>query len=384
MAEHGRLKGFFFAYFAYVGIFSPYLSLYLADGGFSVVQIGLLMSLPQWMRIIAPPFWGWLADSGGRPDRLMRLSSVLTLAAVLVLPLASGSGLLATGALLALLFFVSAAQVPIGEARTLVATQGDPGAYGRIRLWGSIGFIGGVALVGPLLDSLGTATLPIWMGLALLLLTVIVWPASAPAPVSSVPEVVTRLRDRLREVRVVAFFVANFLMIFAHASYYVLYSLFLEQHGYSKASIGAFWTIGVVAEVVLFRWQQVLFVRFAAMSLLAFSIGLAAIRFTMIGSSDGSLWILLSAQLLHAFTFGLHHSAVMKVLHQWFGAKQQAQAQALYVTLAYGLGGALGGLFVSALWAQVSPAAAFYGAAAASLIGLVTMVFCLRPAVRPQ
>ncbi len=367
-----------------MGIFSPYLSLYLADGGFSVAQIGFLMSLPQWMRIVAPPFWGWLADAGGRADRLMRVSSVLTLLAVIVLPWATDAGIYGVALLLSVLFFVSAAQVPIGEARTLAATQGDSGAYGKIRLWGSIGFVGGVALVGPALDKLGTHTLPLWMSLALVLLVVIVWPASAEAGAGQPRVSLVRLRDRLREIRIAAFFVANFLMIFAHAAYYVLYSLYLEEHGYSKTSIGALWTLGVIAEIVLFRCQHLLFTRFSALALLAFSIAVAALRFALIGGSTGMLSVLLAAQVMHAFTFGLHHSAVMKLLHQWFDPRQQARAQALYITLAYGLGGALGGLVVSALWVRVSPAAAFYGAGVAAFVGLLATGFCMSRAPKER
>jgi len=378
LSDTTRLKGFFFAYFAYVGMFSPYLSLYLADAGFSVAQIGILMSLPQWMRIIAPPFWGWLSDSRGRPDQLMRLSSVLTLCAVFVLHGTIDFGIWIVGLVLAALFFVSAAQVPIGEAQTLRITEGDSGEYGKIRLWGSIGFILGVASLGPLLDALGTQTLPFWMAGALMLLIAVVWSVKAEAAPAVTSVSIMRMRDRLRQTHIAAFFVANFLMIFAHAAYYVLYSLFLEEQGYSKTAIGALWTLGVVAEVALFRWQRHLFERFSALGLLGFSIAVAAGRFMLIGGSDGLLWLLLLAQLLHAITFGLHHSAVMKILHQWFDVQQQARAQALYITLAYGLGGAVGGLVVSALWVQVSPAGAFYGAGIAAGIGAICTGIAIR------
>ncbi len=387
MSDTARLKAYFFAYFAYVGIVSPYLSLYLADVGYTVAQIGVLLSLPQWMRIVAPPFWGWLADTGGRADRLMRISGVLTLLAVLMLPVLAQFGFAATALALALLFFVSAAQMPIGEARTLAVTDGDADAYGKIRLWGSVGFIGAVALVGLALDRFGTATLPTWMALVLAALLVIIWSLPKEGAPSAARQVLVRLRDRLRERSVAAFFIANFLMLFAHAAYYVLFSLFLEAQGYSKTAIGLLWTLGVLAEVVLFRWQRVLFDRYRALVLLAASIAIAALRFAMIGASAGSLTLILVAQLLHAFTFGLHHSAVMKVLHQWFDARQQARAQALYVTTAYGLGGALGGLVVSALWVQASPAWAFYGAALAAGLGAIVMLAGIRAApadgVRP-
>ncbi|MFK7962578.1 MAG: MFS transporter [Burkholderiaceae bacterium] len=383
MSDTTRLKGFFFAYFAYVGMFSPYLSLYLADAGFSIAQIGILMSLPQWMRIVAPPFWGWLADSRGRPDQLMRLSSVLTLTAVCLLHWSSGGSIWVVGLVLAVLFFVSAAQVPIGEAQTLSVTAGDAGEYGKIRLWGSIGFILAVASLGPVLDALGTQTLPLWMAGVLVLLVAIVWSFKSNTAPPSASAALVRLRDRLRQTHIAAFFLANFLMIFAHAAYYVLYSLYLEEQGYSKTAIGALWTLGVVAEVALFRWQRHLFSRFSALGMLGFSIAIAAVRFALIGWSAGVLWLLILAQLMHAITFGLHHSAVMKILHQWFDVQQQARAQALYVTLAYGLGGALGGLVVSGLWVHLSPAGAFYGAGLAAAVGACLTLIAIRRAPAP-
>lgn len=380
MNELIRLRGLYFAYFAYVGIASPFLSLYLVEHRFSITQIGVLMSVPQWMRIISPPFWGWLADTGASAYRLLRISTLLTLVMILLLPLAAPAGFAAVLLLLAALYFVNGAQMPIGEARTLAITRGDAGAYGRTRVWGSIGFMLAVALVGLALDAWGMVWLPAWMALAMIGLLFAVWPmtASDPPPASEAVATLVRLRERLRQAHIVAFFLGNALMIFAHAAYYVLFSLFLERHGFSKSEIGLLWTLGVLAEVVLFRWQRRLFERFSTLGLLGFSMVVAAGRFLLIGQSDGLLLPLLLAQLMHAVTFGLHHSAVMKTLHQWFDARQQARAQAMYITLAYGMGGALGGLAMSALWAQVSPPAAFVGAALAAGLGALSILLAAR------
>jgi len=77
------IGGLYFAYFAYVGLFSPYLSLYLAGIGMTIAQIGLLMAVPQVLRIVGPPFWGWLADRGGSGAGLLRISSALACASAL-------------------------------------------------------------------------------------------------------------------------------------------------------------------------------------------------------------------------------------------------------------------------------------------------------------
>jgi PPP family 3-phenylpropionic acid transporter len=177
------------------------------------------------------------------------------------------------------------------------------------------------------------------------------------------------LGERLREPAVLAFLASAFLMVFAHAALYSFFSLYLERHGYSRTAIGAIWAIGVVAEILLFMLQRHLFDRLSAMRLLAFSFLVCALRFAMVGASDGALWVLVWAQLMHAVTFGLHHSASMAVLHGWFEPAQQGRAQAAFIVVAYGLGGTSGGLVAGWLWERFSPTATFFGAAAAALAG---------------
>ena len=69
---HRQLAGFYFFYFAYIGAFAPFFSVYLAEAGLIPVEIGVVMALPQFTRIIAPHLWGWVADAGGRQIRLVR------------------------------------------------------------------------------------------------------------------------------------------------------------------------------------------------------------------------------------------------------------------------------------------------------------------------
>jgi PPP family 3-phenylpropionic acid transporter len=271
-------------------------------------------------------------------------------------------------ALMLLLFFLTAAQMPIGEAIALDVAAGDAGRYGRMRLWGSIGFILAVLAGGPVLDALGLGALPALMAVPMgLLVAVTLWlrePRTARAAVRGAP-----VLARLREPALVAVLASAFLMVFAHAGLYAFFSLFLERHGYGTTSIGAIWGVGVAAEIVLFMLQRRLFERASPMRLLAFSFVVCALRFAMVAISDGALWVLLWTQTMHAVTFGLHHSASMAVLHRWFEPAQQARAQAAFIVVAYGFGGTLGGLCSGWLWEHISPAATFYGAAVAALAG---------------
>jgi MFS transporter, PPP family, 3-phenylpropionic acid transporter len=364
--DAGGIRALFFAYFAFIGIFSPYLSLYLAARGLSIVEIAVLMALPQMLRIFAPPFWGWMADRGGRRVLLLRVSALMALGVLALFPLAQDVVVLA--ALMLMLFFLTAAHMPIGEAMALSVAGADQGRYGRMRVWGSVGFVLTVLGAGPLLDRWGVESLPWLMAGSMALLAAVTF--RLPEQARRAPaRAAASVRRRLREPAVQAFLLSSFLMIFAHAALYSFFSLFLARAGYSKTAIGMIWGIGVVAEIALFSLQRRLFDRIPAMRLLAASFLVCALRFALIGLSDGALWILFQAQLMHAVTFGLHHSASMAILHRWFEPQQQARAQAVYIVVAYGFGGSIGGLGAGWIWEHVSPEAAFGAAALAGLAG---------------
>ena len=371
----GGIRALYFAYFAFVGIFSPFLSLWFDARGLTIAEIAVLMSLPQALRIVAPPFWGWLADRHGHRVRLLRASAAASLAVLLVLPFADGFG--AYALLLLALFFLTAAQMPVGEAIALDLSRGDAGRYGRLRVWGSIGFILTVLCGGPLLDAFGLEALPWLMSAAMAVLVAVTLALREPAAAPTQRDGAS-LGQRLREPAILFFLASAFLMVFAHAALYSLYSLFLERQGWSKTGIGAMWALGVLAEIVLFIGQRRLFDRVTPRRLLAASFLVCALRFAIIGAAAGSAALLVHAQLMQAVTFGLHHSASMAVLHRWFAPAQQARAQAAFIVVAYGLGGTAGGLAAAVLWERIAPEAAFFGAALAAVAGWVAVLIAQR------
>lgn len=374
---------FFFWYFLYVGTHSPYLSLYLSEAGLSVAQIGLILSIAPATRLVGPLFWGALADRAGWRLAVMRSCALIALLALIVMAFSAGSFVWIL-VCATLMFFANAGQVPIGEAIALQASGGEPGRYARMRVWGSVGFIVGVLAMAPVLKTFGTLTLPGWLAGMMLALIAATWgiPGAELRPVPPAADVCPPARSpvwrAVRQPPIAAFFVSAFLMIYAHAAFYAFFSLFLERQGFDKLAIGALWALGVVAEIGIFFAARPLFARFAALTLLSFSLAVAALRFVLVGLSDGSVVILAFTQLLHAVTFGLHHSATQALLQRWFDPGQQARAQGLHSTIAYGLGGTLGGLGASALWIHVSPEAAFIGAGLAAALGGLAALFCVR------
>jgi PPP family 3-phenylpropionic acid transporter len=359
---------FFFAYYGYVGVFSPYASLYFADRGLSATQIGILMSLMQVMRIFGPNVWGWVADQSNRRVLVLRLTSVA--AALSFCGMFFGQSFVFFFALMVTVNLFTSAQGPISEALMLSSMRGDLTHYGRLRLWGSVGFIVSVTLSGYLLDWQGIELMP-WIALLMLLMVTSVTFSMKEEQVAHPAHQSTSVRQLLARKSVLSFFASTFLMIAAHSSLYVYYSLYLSDIGYSKTVIGLMWSLGVIAEIIFFFYQAPLFRRFGVRKLMLLSLVIAVLRFLMIGWGAESLWVLLLAQVLHAATFGVHHSASVATLQRWFTGPLQARGQALYISISYGLGGTLGGLLLSACWDTFGAQLVYLLAAIMSLLAFV-------------
>lgn len=362
------MAAFFGSYFAYVGLFSPYLSLWLNGRGFTPTEIGILVSPMQWARVFGPPAWGWLADHvhPSRVPRVVQLAAVAALlSAALLLLDWSFWGLFAV---LCIMSFFLSGQVPIAESLAMQSSKGDMGAYGRMRVWGSIGFIAAVMLGGLWFDAFGMATLPgvLMLSLAFIALVALVLPPSEPIAIA--PKA-GAMKAALAEPRVRLFLLSSFLMLVAHAPLYTLFSLWLEQKGYSRTEIGMLWTLGVLAEIVLFQFQRPIFERLGLHRCWVGSYWVTALRFALIAMSGGGILMLLVAQVLHAVTFGVHHSASMALVREWFPAQAQARGQALYTMASYGVGGSLGGIASGWIWEALSPEATFAIAAGFAALG---------------
>lgn len=369
LATYTRLSSFYFFYFALLGAWLPYWPLYMQTLGYSAAQIGVLAAVMQGTKIIAPSVWGWLADRTRARLRVIRagaLAAVCIFAGVffrhdfywLILIVAAYS------------FFWNAV-----HAQFEVVTLGHLGPlfryYGRIRLWGSVGFIGAVAGLGFLFDYIALSWLP-WL---LLTLLAGIWLSSLlvrePAPLANPVIIKTgSLAAILRQPVVIAFFVSCFLLQAAHGAYYTFFSVWLETNGYSRADTGLLWSLGVLAEVLLFLLMHRVWKHCNVRSILLLSLALSVLRWLLIAFAVTSLPVLLFAQCLHAATFASYHAAAVELVRRLFAGGHQGQGMALYSGLAYGLGGAFGALVSGLLW-TVSGAGTFALASALSLLALV-------------
>lgn len=363
-----RLSALYFAYFAYIGAFSPYFALYLQSLGQSAFEIGVLLSLMQFMRIFASNVWAGMADRSGRNALLLKVALLASFAAWCGMFFTEQFwGLFAVLSLCA--FFISAA-MPLVESVTFAHLGGDIGRYGQVRVWGSVGFIIAVLGVGAVLDQAGTVALPalVSVGLAATAGVSLLITEAAGGSRRTEPASVWRVLARPAAARL---FAACFLMCLAHGPFYTFFTIYLSDHGYSKSLTGMLWSLGVLAEIVIFMLMPRLFRRFSAKRILIFSFACASVRFVLIGWLLDSLALVVIAQMMHAATFGSYHASALALVNRLFGEGQRSRGQALYISLSYGAGGMAGSVASGIAWEAIGPSWTFTLASVAALAGLL-------------
>ena len=361
-----RLSGFYFFYFASLGVLIPYWSLYLKSLGYNSITIGSLVAILPATKLIAPYIWGWLADHTRRSMYIIRLASVLALVSFSSVFYSQELGWLVASMLLFSFFWN--AILPQFEAMTLNHLGEDTHRYSIVRLWGSLGFIVVVVIMGDLLQKYDAELIPLVVLLTFFVIAVSSFlvpeklniPHSDHAPIWFV----------IKQPKVIAFLVVCFLMLCSHGPYYTFYTIYLAELGYSPHMIGILWAVGVLAEVIVFLLMHRLLPAFGARKLLIVTLILTTLRWLFIGFFAKDLTMLFLAQLIHAFSFGVFHSVGIALVHQYFTGSHQGRGQGLYSSVSFGAGVAVGSLISGLVWDQWGASVLFVFASCCSLLAL--------------
>ena len=242
--------------------------------------------------------------------------------------------------------------------------------YGKVRKWGSVGFIVAVFSIGALLEIISISMLPIVLlciaFLAFLWSFTVQEPHGAPSSQQKLHSILPVLKRPV----VAAFFAIEFVLLFSHAPFYSFYSNYLHQAGFSTTAIGFLWSVGGIAEIIMFAYASIFLNHFSWRYLVSVCLILTAIRWMIVGFFASIFIAQFFAQTIHAFSFGLFHLIAMRIIFQNFSLAQQGRAQALYSTM-WGLGVAIGSILAGRYWGVVSGDVIFIIAGCSTLLGLL-------------
>jgi PPP family 3-phenylpropionic acid transporter len=262
--------------------------------------------------------------------------------------------------------------LPQFEANTMDHLGKEPQRYGRMRLWGSLGFIVAVVTGGWLFAGDRVRLVPA-AALAFLAATTLTTWLTPPALGRGRHGESGGLLGVLKRREVRGLLAGCVLLQASFGVYYVFFTIYLRDLGYSSETAGLMWAWAVAAEIAVFAYTPRLLQRWSPHGLLTAALAATSARWLLTAWFPETAWILLLAQTLHLAGFGISHSVAVHLVHRYFGGRLQNRGQALYTSLGFGLGGAIGSLLAGYLWDYFGPisawlAAAVLAAAAASLV----------------
>ncbi|ATO34175.1 3-phenylpropionate MFS transporter [Dickeya dianthicola] len=329
----------YFTYFFSYGIFLPFWGGWLKGEGLPAEAIGILLGIGLVARFAGSLFITPLVKDPARLITVLRLLALLSLLTSIGFWLGSAWLWLMLVMIGFNLFF--APLIPLTDALAATWQKQITLDYGRVRVWGSVAFVIGSAVTGQLVVVWGhQAILAILAaGLLSMLLGMALQPHVMPASVKrhQTQTAATPWRVLLREPAVWRFLLSVSLLQGAHAAYYGFSVIYWQQAGYSAAVIGYLWSLGVVAEIVIFALSKRLFRHWSASGLLMLSALCGVVRWSLMGATVSLPWLIV-IQILHCGTFTVCHLAAMRFISSRNDA-DVLRLQAAYSAL--GTGGAV-------------------------------------------
>jgi PPP family 3-phenylpropionic acid transporter len=358
---------YYFLFIGSLGIFWPFFALHLASLGLRPTEITMLYALVPLTGLLGPPLVGLMADALRARIWLLRGFTAATALAFAGIVHARAN----RPALVAATFAFGLCRSPlspIADASTVEHAQRTGSSFGRVRLWGSIGYLIAALSGGAILEASGLAGVLGATMIALTAAAVAAWGVPAPAPHTE-PQAFHAARELLGKRPVWLFLCVVVLWQMAGAAYDSCFTLHLSRIGCSGRFTGAAWATGVLAEVVLLLVSGRIVAWAGASRVIAFALLTAVLRWFLLAHASGPSTIL-ALQPLHGITFGLFYVAAVVFMREHAPEKAQTAAQGLFAS-AYGLGGVVGMPLAGRVFESVGATALYTYAAIIAAIAFV-------------
>ncbi|MDT8376650.1 MAG: MFS transporter [Mariprofundaceae bacterium] len=360
------IRLFYAAYFAAMGLILPFFPLYLAERELDAVMIGVMTGLLAVAKVLAPPWVGHLADRSASGRSRPFIVGASLCAALFAVAMDYTVDVWWLAAVVLLFGMLWAAILPLTDGLSVSVSEAALADYGRLRVWGSIGFVVASLAGGIWLVDGNMGQFPCWLLGLMLLLALAARGFPGQQPLSDREESGNGRFGR----PFITLLMVSFLMQVSHGAYYGFYSLYLVDLGYQGWQIGAFWVLGVIAEIVLmWGWSRPL-QKVAPAWVLSAALLLATLRWLGIGLTE--VWYgLLFWQLLHAASFAAFHLSAIAWVKRLAPANRHATAQGWYSASGFGLGSTIGIMGCGLIVSSGGYSQAFFVCAAIAFAGML-------------
>ncbi|MBZ4643206.1 MAG: transporter, family, 3-phenylpropionic acid transporter [Deferribacteres bacterium] len=336
------LSLFYFFHFGTLGIFIPFVALYLKTSGFSGSEIGIFITIVSVVKFLFTNKWTKIYNSISYKKLFLITAIIVSNSSVILL--------IFSNYLAVFLSFViySVARVGILPVIDHISNEFSRQSgieYGKIRLFGSIGFIVFTTLTGLLVDYFDINVFIIMSVLTGLLSAISI----------SFVHLFDIDDDKKNNLNKKLSFDFK-LILFASLIYFIPLTFFhnfmnikVQYLNSSQTTAGIIWSVGICAEILLMFFSRKLFEKIQPYNLLIISMLLGSIRSFVIGYTH-SPYVLLVINLLHGFAFGTFHLSIIRYIKDSIPDFIRLKAQSYYATFIYGLGAILGSIISGYLY----------------------------------
>ncbi len=333
-----KLSAFYFFYFSAIGVYIIFLPKVLHDLGYSAFDIGIIFALAPLMRFLTPFLFLKHIRLNQNIFKLALLLSVIC-SALFYLTIENFYTFMINNAILGATLSLILPYLEVTAIKILGKSR-----YGKSRLFGSIGF----ALISLVLGQfLFHPYIALHYYLAINILTVLFALLLLKYDDVSHDEKVSNKAFSFFQYW--PFWISLFFMQLSFGGFYNFFTIYETQNGISLEMTSYLWSFGVLCEIILLYFQAPLLKR-NLLNLIKFSVAITIFRWLLLFLFPNNLTLTFIAQSIHAFSFGLYHSAVIIFLYTLYKNKKLAQ-QFMY-GVAYGLGGFLGALIAGWVYGE--------------------------------
>ncbi len=348
-----RLSLFFGALFMVAGTKLPYLPVWLDWRGLATAEIAVVTAAPLFLRIVAGPLIAMAADRWGNRRQAASLLAALALGGAALLGVADGFWPILFVTLLGAL--AAMGLMPLAETVAMSGVRRGGLDYGRMRLWGSVSFIGVGFAAGAAITAYGPGSVlgllvagsAVTFGVALFL------PPDPEAAGSSARRAtLAAIGKSALAPRFLLFLAAAGAVQSSHAVFYTFGVIEWQRQGLSATWCATLWAVGVIAEIGLFAFSRRIAAQLGAVGLLVAGAAAGSVRWVVM-AFDPPLALLLPLQALHGLTFGAAHLGALHFISAHVPPSEAATAQALYASVTAGIGMGLATLAAGPLYAAL-------------------------------
>ena len=324
-----NLSLYYFFFFAHVGIYVIFLPLYFKDLNYTPQEIGILFAALPISRFITPFFF---QDKSITPN-IFKISLLISAIMPLFLFINNFYVYLIVFIILGIVYAIN---LPYIEAIAINSLKGE---YGKVRLWGSIGFLA-VALGGSYFS----------INIILLYFIINILNAYYGYKFVDFKFSIKKHFEKINLLKEWQFWLALILLQISFGGFYNFFTIYNLQHGIPKEINGWLWTIGVVAEVVIFIYQYKFLHKNNALFYIKLSLLMTAIRWFGFYIFSGNVFMIAILQILHLFSFAVFHTAALMYVSTKY--KNQTLARQFYSGIGYGIAAFLGSIISGYLYGK--------------------------------